>query len=215
MPAGFRRRGLGARLPPMCHFISATVPGDASLEALGEIVAPFEVGLRPYSNASLASHLRPGERLASTTLGPCDCGTALGSVGRTRAESPLGEAEVRKLAKKGWSPGKIERWLEQQRQTAARDDRVATERGVERARTAEADLQRWLDVIDALLDHGLPWVGLFFHWYRGGLSERIALRPDVDLERAEVGPDSLLALEEDTLYRVSRSAPRSTRRPDA
>lgn len=189
----------------MCHFISVTLPAGSDVTALAALMPAFRLKLAPYLNASLRGQLRVGEILASTTTGACDCGTALGGGARHETPPHTGGAvdpNVARLTKKGWSPGKIERWLEQQRQVAARDERADAERRVARGESGSDDLTRWQSAIEALLDGGAAWVGLLLHTYRGGLDERIALRGEVEVARADLGPDVLLGIEEDTIVRV-------------
>src|SRR5690242_10447854 len=92
----------------MCYFITLVVRGSDSA-TIDHVLRDHGRKAKPINNHSINATLAAGEKYFLTTVGHCDCGTALapsfGDHTGKRAE------QAAKLAKKGWSQGKIERWL--------------------------------------------------------------------------------------------------------
>jgi len=100
-----------------------------------------------------------------TTAGHRDCGTALAPTVIDRAGKRTEQAA--KLAKKGWSEAKIDRWL---------SDRVkADERADERRHANTADsVNLWSRIIsDLLATPGVQHAGLLLHFYSGGVEDEV------------------------------------------
>src|SRR5215470_3638370 len=95
----------------MCYFITLVVQG-ADEASIAPVLTRHGRRATPISNPSVASMLQPGEVQFLTAVGHCDCATML--IGRSTDRRAK---QVEKLAKRGWSPAKIERWL-QDRETA-------------------------------------------------------------------------------------------------
>ena len=91
----------------MCTYISAIIPKNADLNRLSPIAVSFNKDLRPFRNSSIEKLLSSSEDLFLTTNGHCDCGTVLGSDRYRRRKVRDLDEERSKLAKKGWSKGKI------------------------------------------------------------------------------------------------------------
>src|SRR5215468_11312833 len=89
----------------MCYFITLVVQG-ADEASTAPVLTRHGRRARPISNPSVASILKPGEVQFLTTVGHCDCAKVL--IGRSTDRRAK---QVEKLAKMGWSPSKIERWL--------------------------------------------------------------------------------------------------------
>jgi len=177
----------------MCHFVTATLPAGVDLDAAAAVFEAHKCALAVVDNPHMV--LPAGDVYVSTTSGPCDCGTPLGS--KPEADGPPADSELQRLRKKGWSEAKIRRWQAQKSEVVARNTRNSDDR----ARTPEAN--EWLALITAMLRLG-PRFGLLIHWYKGGVAterldpakERIALA-DLDAER-------LLRLSQDVLYEFHR-----------
>lgn len=179
----------------MCHFITAVLPGSANHAALAEIAARHGRALKPQRNPSVEEHLKSGEHYFLTTQGHCDCGTALGALGR--AESKLerrksaADNEESKLRRKGWSEAKIKRWKEQKSEHLAKPKS-----------TPEAT--DWEDFLKELLSsRQTPFVGLLLHWYSGPIEGRIELQ---GREAANLSAEILGRMQEDVLYEFRKEA---------
>src|SRR5262249_9313009 len=146
----------------MCHFVTATVPGELELPLLARVFEKHNLGFRLLSSSPVVRQLPAGDRYVLTTRGHCDCGTVLGSRRTPEAESRA--RQVAKLRKKGWGDAKIERWLAEKQAVRERDVRKPDSDA--RARTA--DVERWLAFVDDALAL-VPRVGLLLHFYGGDI----------------------------------------------
>src|SRR5215204_2934353 len=113
----------------MCHFITATLPGDVDRKQAAEIFARHKLSFEEIENESVRRHLKPGDVYILTTSGHCDCGTVLGS--QFRAPEPTAEQkeqsqrrDLEKLKKKGWSQSKIDRWFKEAELAADKEKRA-------------------------------------------------------------------------------------------
>jgi hypothetical protein len=98
----------------MCYFITLVVRGS-DRAAIATVVTRHGRRAMPIHNPSVESILEPGEAQFLTTVGHCDCGTVLGH--------QRGHDQAAKLAKKGWSPSKIERCLSDRKRADERRER--------------------------------------------------------------------------------------------
>lgn len=140
----------------------------------------------------MTRQLLPDEAYFLTTLGHCDCDEPLG------ARRPMGEDSremARKLARKGWSDGKIARAIAQKREQAEAAD------GVQRRR-ADEGLIRWLAFVDAVLATAqVGELGLLLHFYGGGVEdEAVTVRERRRVGRSEDRAALLHGMEQDVLY---------------
>jgi hypothetical protein len=146
----------------MCHYIALVVRGgDAA--TIDQVLRRHGRQARPFTHATLGGSLLSGEAAFLTTVGHCDCGTVLAPnvVDREGQRSE----QAAKLVKRGWSKGKIERWL---------NDRIkADERAEERRHANTPDsLGLWSRIISDLLSTpGVQQAGLFVHFYSGDLQQ--------------------------------------------
>jgi hypothetical protein len=149
----------------VCLFINLVAsPGDeavlrAACERQGKVLVPS-------TDEGVLAVLERGETAWVTTR-TCDCESRL----LARA-SPRDADE--KLAKKGWSAGKIARWKEQ---------RGVKAQGAESARVQE--LARWQAIVDEVLAGGVQRVGLVAHWASEGV-RRGDTRPLAALQQDEL-----------------------------
>jgi len=146
----------------MCHFITLVVRGSDG-GAIDRVLRQHGRQAKPIANASIGAVLVAGEAQFLTTVGHCDCGTALARVVSDRAGERSDQAE--KLAKKGWSQAKIDRWL---------SDRVkADDRGEQRRHGTMPDsIEVWTRIIGDLLGTpGVQQAGLLLHYYSGDVEE--------------------------------------------
>ncbi len=176
----------------MCRFVTAVLPAAAPHEALDALARMHGRRFLRLSNPLVTRQLTPGGAYFLTTLGHCDCDEPLGA---RRMQKEDWDAMAGKLARKGWSEGKIARAIAQKREQAEAAD------GVQRRR-ADDDLTRWLAFVDAVLASGqVDQLGLLLHFYRGGVEdEEVTIR-----ERRRVGRDDdraalLHGMEQDVLY---------------
>lgn len=188
----------------MCHFITATLPRGADVDAAAAVARRHGRVWVPCENPYVISQLGAGEGYFFTTSGHCDCETAVGSLARPAPRKPRHEKQVPKLRRKGWSEAKIQRWLDEKHGTEKR-----------RAAEAEARLgnppfetEMWGSLVrDLFAELAVEHVGLLLHMYSGGLeTERIHLLRRQSVEPLELTPAFLLQVEEDVLYRFQRRA---------
>lgn len=176
----------------MCRFVTAVLPAHAPHEALDALARLHVRRFAPLLNASVSQQLAPGEAWFLTTLGHCDCDEPLGAR-RTKKADEVERA--RKLARKGWSDGKIARAIAQKREQAESAD------GVQRRR-ADDGLTRWLAFVDAVLaSPQVDEVGLLLHFYSGGFEdEPVTIRERRRVGRADDRAALLHGMDEDVLY---------------
>lgn len=174
----------------MCYYIALVVRGsDAS--TIDGVLRRHGCQAKPISNESMRAALMPGEAQFLTTVGHCDCGTALAPtvIDRTSKRTK----QVAKLVKRGWSQAKVDRWL---------SDRVkADDRADERRHTNTTDsLVLWSRVIaDLLATPGVQQAGLLLHFFAGELEDEViepireivAVR-DFETRLANIREDQLL-----------------------
>ncbi|MBD9481021.1 hypothetical protein [Pseudoxanthomonas sp. PXM02] len=145
------------------------------------------------SNRSVMQQLEADEAYFLTTLGHCDCDEPVGALHLGKPED--WDETARKLARKGWSEGKIARAVAQKREQAEAAD------GVKR-RHADDDLARWRAFVDAVLSSGqTDRLGLLLHVYSGTLDdEPVVIRERRPVGRTEDRAGLLYGMEEDVLY---------------
>ena len=125
----------------------------------------------------------------------CECGTPLGSAS-TPAEwnADAYSQYLKRMKKRGWSEGKIARWLEAKQSTHSKLERLAHEHAD--GPSAEP-VDYWLDFIGKALEGGARRIGLrVCH----GDDSWTATTPHVSARIAEVTAADLRAMEENTLY---------------
>ena len=176
----------------MCHYITAVLPGSADHTSLAAVADQYGRNLTPLKNSSIEEQLKIGERYFLTTRGHCDCGTALGALGRKEKQlNPRNnsiEAEEEKLRRRGWSESKISRWKEQ------RDQRLAN-------LPKSADPTDWEHLITEMLNSGkTPFVGILLHFYSGSIEGPIELQGREVIKVKSMSPEVLGRLKEDVLY---------------
>ena len=173
----------------MCHYIALLVRGGEAA-AIDHVLRRHGRQARPLGNLSIASALEPGEAQFLTTVGHCDCGTALAPAPVDRASKRTQQAA--KLAKEGWSQAKIERWLV--------DREKADQRADERRHANTPDtVELWSRIISELMSvSGVQQAGLLLHFYSGDIEQETIepLRETVPLRDFSA---SLKRLREDQL----------------
>ena len=180
----------------MCTFISAVLPADADIDAIAMRLRAHGRSCGVYLHPTLK--LAPGERICSTTVGHCDCGTPLASVRDDSAADRLTQWRER-MRRKGWTAAKIAR-AEAQRADAA--DRPVPVKGGE----VVTSLAEWRAMIEAvLLSRDTTWFGLFVESNgRGGVEEssQAPIRRQVRL--ASLDETMLAAMQQDVIYEFGR-----------
>ncbi|MEO3416788.1 hypothetical protein AAFO92_19220 [Roseovarius sp. CAU 1744] len=151
----------------MCFFISIIVKGGDA-KAIDVVLRRHGRRAMPFDNASMRNALQPDENLFLTTVGHCDCGTALSPTeyasGRLNNQR---SKQVAKLKKKGWSATKIERWIAHRTK--------ADERAEERHQINAPDsFELWTHVIDDVISvAGVHQAGILLHFYSGSLEDEV------------------------------------------
>ena len=174
----------------MCYYISLVVRGSDAA-TIDRVLRRHGRQAKPISNTSIGDALGPGEAQFLTTVGHCDCGTALAPRVIDRASKRAQQAA--KQVKKGWSQAKIDRWL--------RDRVKADDRAEERRHNNTPDsVEFWSRIIgDLLATPGVQQAGLLLHFYSGDvedeliepLRETVPIR-DFDARLKDMSEDQLL-----------------------
>lgn len=174
----------------MCYYIALVVRGSDAA-TIDTVLRRHGRQAKPIDNASIRGALVPGEAQFLTTVGHCDCGTALAPSAIDRAGKRTEQAA--KLAKKGWSQAKIDRWL---------SDRVkADDRADERRHANTPDsVNLWSRIVsDLLATPGVQQAGLLLHFYSGDVKDEViepiretAPARDFETRLADIREDQLL-----------------------
>jgi hypothetical protein len=173
----------------MCLYVALVVRGGDAY-TIDRVLRRHGRQARPFANATLAGSLLPGEAPFLTTVGHCDCGTVLAPIVADREGKRTEQAA--KLVKRGWSKGKIERWL---------NDRMkADERAEERRHANTPDsVELWGRIISDLMSTpGVQQAGLLLHFYSGDLEEE-TIEPLRKMVPASEFASSLKGIGEDQL----------------
>ena len=185
----------------MCIYISAIVPKTADVARLSEIAARHGKDFRPFENPSIQSQLNAGESLFLTTVGHCDCGSAIGSDRLKRSKVGDIEQERARLAKKGWTKSKIERSLSQ------RIDKATAQQEDQNSELGK-DFENWLGFLRAAISSkDAPYIGLLTHHYSGSLvTEEVTISDRRIVPAAGISQTVLAGIDEDVIYQVRAHA---------
>jgi hypothetical protein len=169
----------------MCHFVTLVAPTE-DIAAVRAVMLDHSRDAQRVEGRSLALVLRPGERQYLTCRAGCDCGTALATC---EPASDADEArDAVKLARKGWSPARIDRVLADRRKAKARPTRGSD------------SLEFWARVISDLSGRlSLSHVGLFLHDYRGSVVDEVFEVVRVDAPVGLPPTEALATMGEDRL----------------
>jgi hypothetical protein len=180
----------------MCVFITAVVPADTDLRASRPLLGKYGMSFKRIINPFIEAQLVEGELFVRATRLGCDCDSILGSA-RNREEDvrAVGNRDIEKLRKKGWSQEKIERWLsEKSRSITSHHQKVRGKR--------DEEITRWQDFIGAFLSEGIAKrLGLLMHDYNGLLEEeqfRIESVEHISLSKKL--EDQLITMNQNVLY---------------
>lgn len=174
----------------MCYYITLAVLGSDTA-MIDRVLRQHGRQAKPIGNPSVADMLAPGEAQFLTTVGHCDCGTALAPRAADSDEDRRREAV--RLVGKGWSQPKMDRWLSDK---VKGDDRAAARR---HANTPDS-VEFWSKIIhDLLATPGVRNAGLLVHFYSGPVEserfkpirERVAAR-DFEARLHSLPEDHLL-----------------------
>ncbi|MFL9449575.1 hypothetical protein AB0758_00275 [Tolypothrix bouteillei VB521301_2] len=183
----------------MCYFITAALPKDTDLKSASALFEQFKLGFEIIDNPHIKAQLPLGEYYVLTTRSQCDCGTVLGSLYCETSSKLLADSsEIQKLKKKGWSEGKIQRWISEKEKIWEKNERMV-QGNLERGK-AEASV--WLEFLTSVLE-SIPTkrISLLLHWYKRGIAnERIGFKRVVTQPISEVNAEYLLKIEQDVLY---------------
>lgn len=130
-------------------------------------------GFDPVENASISEKIGKNRLHFKPTLTDCDCGTTLGGMNTRNSYKPETlEKQAAAHRKKGWSAGKVARWLAEKKSAQARIESATLAQQADWALTES----EWREAIGRLLSSGLvKEFGLLLHWYTGPLSGRLEL----------------------------------------
>jgi hypothetical protein len=166
----------------VCTTIQVAVPAECGWEAGGSDIEP--IGEILGTPMVLISERR------------CECGTPLGSgSGPGEWDEHSFEHDVKRLRKRGWSEGKIARWLDAKRSSHSKLERLAAEHADGPSAQPVDGWLSWLG--DALGRRGLVQVGLRVCHGDDSWSATI---PHVTHHIGDVTAADLRAMQENTLY---------------
>lgn len=175
----------------MCQFNYLTLPVSADTSGVRSIVRGFGKNLDLAAEQPIGALLSRGEALFATCTNQCDCGSSVGfALCRAEAANDL-DAEAHKLAAKGWSTSKIERWRQDKASAQTRDEARRRELG-----RVNPEAQIWCELIAACVKEGhANRVGLVHTWEGSGTQEMKQLFRSSELRLDALTPDFILNLE--------------------
>lgn len=168
----------------MCHYITLVVRGGGARE-IDQVLRRHGRQAKLLANPSMARVLEPGEAHFLTTVGHCDCGTALVRAPLGQVGAPTQQAGRRAQAR--WSQAKIERWLSE-RQRA--DERAQKRRHA----NAPDSVDLWSRIVmDLMSTPRVQQAGLLVHFFAGDIEDEPieAIRETVALRNFEAGLQTL------------------------
>jgi hypothetical protein len=180
----------------MCTFIHAVLPADADLATVSSILQTRGRACTPIVHAGW--RFEAGERLCSTTVDHCDCGTPLAS-SRGAVADEKGAQWRDRMRHKGWSAAKIAR-ADMQRMSAA--ERPAAPRTSE----VVTSLSEWRALIeDVLQSRATVSFGVFVESSGRGRDRDVVRTPDRERVRLASLDDAMLeSMREDVIYEFRR-----------
>lgn len=185
----------------MCHYVYATLSGDASLDKARSIARKHGRDLLLQDNGYMRAQLATGERYLLASNGShCDCSTPLGTlaVDNDTIDPTRLERKLRRLHRQGWSEAKIARWMHELENT--RDKERREREALREAQRGSVD--PWIALVRELLESGTSYsFGLLLHW---GHEFRVDIEGEQRLTLSQIGEELLLGMEEDVLYRFVR-----------
>ena len=182
----------------MCHFITAVLPSKAPHAELDIIARKHGRQFLPLSNPSIERQLRSDQKYFLTTVGHCDCGTALGFECRKERNATNWAAEEQRLSKRGWSKAKVARALAQKREGAAGS-------GAAQEQRTAAEIASWTDLIEeSLAADRTSEISLLLHFYGGTLDEDILLQEVEAVSDGSMTAEALRKMREDVLLLFRR-----------
>ena len=177
----------------MCTYIAAVLPAGTDPKAAGELFEKHNLGFWQIHDRPPA--ISKDQLYVLTSTKYCDCGTVLGRGCIRNPHTKEPETEIPKLRKKGWSEAKINRWLEDK-----------TRKPDPRDTESEEELARWIVTIQEILTSGVTKsLGVFVHFYNEGFGADIIKRVE-QVKLADLSPELLLGLADDTLYEFTAPA---------
>lgn len=169
------------------------------MDLASQVFCSHHLGFKVVHNPHVRPQLNPGDTYILTTIGHCDCGTALGALNRSGPSKDLTyEGELAKLRKQGWSGAKVQRWLNQKRET----EKKKQEEVDARAQRGMAEAEKWVNLLSDLLQSGhANRVGVLLHLYHGGVeTERVNISERRKVRLADLSPEYVMRMSEDILY---------------
>ena len=176
----------------MCHFITL-VTDCADTSALSAAMDRHGRAARAQTSVSIQKYLRNEERQYLTSVGSCDCGTALvRSTGSGKADER--EKLIQSKTRKGWSKAKTERWIAERTKADARP------------KPNSDSHEMWARILSEVLAlPGTTSAGLVVHFYGGGIDEEAFSVSRREAEQGKDLIDLLHGLKEDELLVVRRN----------
>lgn len=178
----------------MCHYITAVLPKSADHARLDTIARDHGRRFERLSNPGIEAQIKADEQYFLTTVGHCDCGTALGAFTRDLGRTPDWPTLEQRLLKKGWSRAKVARSLAQKQE----DHRLSSDASAAEHRE---QLSGWMNFIGAVLGPGkASHLGLLLHMYSGSIDDPIELAGREEIHASKLTIEVLGSLKEDVLY---------------
>lgn len=178
----------------MCQFNLAIVDSDSDDLKLKKIFEENGLYFSLIKNPSLNKLLGIDMKVIFTTKSHCDCGSAIGFDSIDDSEKRDIEKEIKKLKCKGWSDGKIKKYLENKEKNDSR-------KHSDKEDSLNSELLKWTHTIRECFDHSIiKKFGILTHFYTGRIEDEkfedmITIKSDFD----NFNPASLRKLEFDQL----------------
>jgi len=142
----------------MCHFISI-IASDSERQLMETHIKSFGRKGQSLFNKHLQKTLETNEVQILASKNWCDCGTVLGQGLEEEFDNFL-QIEKEKMVRKGWSETKIDRVISEKSKAYAKKSSQETD-----------SFEFWSNFILTAMDKNIKKVGVFVHFYSGGLED--------------------------------------------
>lgn len=142
----------------MCHFISI-ITSESEQRLMEKHIKSFGRKGQSLSNKYLQKSMEADEVQILASQNWRDCGTVLGQGSGEETDDTL-SFEREKLVRKGWSKTKINRVMSEKLKANKKGNSQKTD-----------SFEYWSNFILTAMDKGVSKVGIFVHFYSGGLED--------------------------------------------
>lgn len=182
----------------MCHFITAAIDKNISLNELNTIAKKHQLSFTLCKNKYIIDQLGDESIYIQKMTHSCDCGTCLGYL--RDKDFRIEEKDLLKMKKLNWSEGKIKRWMEEKESAYKK----RAEKSEKSRKSAEMEASNWIEFIQTLFEKtSIRHFNLLLHWYKSGPEmEEINLKQNKSIHWKELNENDFLNMEEDHFFEV-------------